>query len=197
MTARRSARVCGLCCVVLRDAMRRCDEVSVRCQVIRHKLVDMAMRLNSTRAFLNATGQARARHMPAPCVGIIMAASRVCRGVSIAPSRCRVTVRLPWLAGGDGGRGRGVGDLPAEEPRHLQPRVHRLRGRADPRRHGARATAFTHIHHPAAAGPSAAPARRYMEGTASERIFRETKVMSIGGGASEIMKDLAARQSGY
>jgi acyl-CoA dehydrogenase len=36
-----------------------------------------------------------------------------------------------------------------------------------------------------------------MEGTASERIFRETKVMSIGGGASEIMKDLAARQSGY
>jgi acyl-CoA dehydrogenase len=29
-----------------------------------------------------------------------------------------------------------------------------------------------------------------------ERIYRETKVMSIGGGPVEIMKDLAARQMG-
>ena len=36
----------------------------------------------------------------------------------------------------------------------------------------------------------------YMRETKSERIFRETKVLSIGGGASEIMKDLAARQLG-
>lgn len=36
----------------------------------------------------------------------------------------------------------------------------------------------------------------YMRGTKSERIYRETKVMSIGGGATEIMKDLAARQMG-
>ena len=36
----------------------------------------------------------------------------------------------------------------------------------------------------------------YMRGTASERIYREVKVMMIGGGAEEIMKDLAARQSG-
>ncbi len=36
----------------------------------------------------------------------------------------------------------------------------------------------------------------YMRGCAVERIFRETKVLSIGGGASEIMKDLAARQLG-
>ena len=34
----------------------------------------------------------------------------------------------------------------------------------------------------------------YMRGTHSERIYREVKVMMIGGGAEEIMKDLAARQ---
>ena len=37
----------------------------------------------------------------------------------------------------------------------------------------------------------------YLRGAKSERIFRETKVLSIGGGASEVMKDLAARQMGY
>ena len=36
----------------------------------------------------------------------------------------------------------------------------------------------------------------YMRGTVSERIYREVKVMTIGGGADEIMKELAARQSG-
>jgi acyl-CoA dehydrogenase len=36
----------------------------------------------------------------------------------------------------------------------------------------------------------------YMRGTASERIYREVKVMMIGGGAEEIMKELAARQFG-
>jgi len=36
----------------------------------------------------------------------------------------------------------------------------------------------------------------FMRGTKSERIYREVKVMMIGGGAEEIMKELAARQSG-
>jgi acyl-CoA dehydrogenase len=36
----------------------------------------------------------------------------------------------------------------------------------------------------------------YMRGTASERIYREVKVAMIGGGAEEIMKELAARQMG-
>ena len=36
----------------------------------------------------------------------------------------------------------------------------------------------------------------FMRGTASERIYREVKVMMIGGGAEEIMKELAARQWG-
>jgi acyl-CoA dehydrogenase len=34
----------------------------------------------------------------------------------------------------------------------------------------------------------------YMRGSASERIYREVKVMTIGGGTEEIMKELAARQ---
>jgi acyl-CoA dehydrogenase len=36
----------------------------------------------------------------------------------------------------------------------------------------------------------------FTRGTRSERIYREVKVMMIGGGAEEIMKDLAARQLG-
>jgi acyl-CoA dehydrogenase len=34
----------------------------------------------------------------------------------------------------------------------------------------------------------------FMRGTKSERLYREVKVMMIGGGSQEIMKDLAARQ---
>ena len=36
----------------------------------------------------------------------------------------------------------------------------------------------------------------FMRGTKSERIYREVKVMMIGGGSEEIMKELAARQLG-
>lgn len=36
----------------------------------------------------------------------------------------------------------------------------------------------------------------YMRGSVSERIYREVKVMMIGGGTEEIMKELAARQLG-
>ncbi len=37
----------------------------------------------------------------------------------------------------------------------------------------------------------------FMRGTKSERIYREVKVMMIGGGAEEIMKELASRQLGF
>ena len=37
----------------------------------------------------------------------------------------------------------------------------------------------------------------YMRGVRVERIYREVKVMMIGGGAEEILKDLAARQLGF
>lgn len=36
----------------------------------------------------------------------------------------------------------------------------------------------------------------YLHGSVVERIYRETKVLSIGGGAVEIMKELAAKQLG-
>ncbi len=36
----------------------------------------------------------------------------------------------------------------------------------------------------------------FMRGTKSERLYREVKVMMIGGGSEEILKDLAARQLG-
>ncbi len=36
----------------------------------------------------------------------------------------------------------------------------------------------------------------YLRGNPVERIYRETKVMSIGGGSQEIMRDLAMRQMG-
>lgn len=36
----------------------------------------------------------------------------------------------------------------------------------------------------------------FMRGTISERVYREVKVMMIGGGSEEILKDLAARQMG-
>ena len=37
----------------------------------------------------------------------------------------------------------------------------------------------------------------YLRGSASERLYREVKIMMIGGGAEEIMKELAARQFGF
>jgi len=37
----------------------------------------------------------------------------------------------------------------------------------------------------------------YMRGSKSERIYREVRVNAIGGGAEEIMRDLAARQMGW
>lgn len=37
----------------------------------------------------------------------------------------------------------------------------------------------------------------YLRGSKVERIYRETKVLTIGGGSLEIMKDLAGKQLGY
>jgi len=35
-----------------------------------------------------------------------------------------------------------------------------------------------------------------MRGTVSERVYREVKVMTIGGGTDEVMRNLAASQLG-
>ncbi|TAN50653.1 MAG: acyl-CoA dehydrogenase, partial [Betaproteobacteria bacterium] len=37
----------------------------------------------------------------------------------------------------------------------------------------------------------------FIRGSRAERIYREAKVLQIGGGAEEIMKDLAAKQLGW
>jgi acyl-CoA dehydrogenase len=37
----------------------------------------------------------------------------------------------------------------------------------------------------------------YLQGSKVERIYRETKVLTIGGGSQEIMKELASRQLGF
>ena len=36
----------------------------------------------------------------------------------------------------------------------------------------------------------------YLRGNPVERVYREVKVMAIGGGSEEIMRDLAVRQMG-
>jgi acyl-CoA dehydrogenase len=103
-------------------------------QVIRHKLVDMQMRIESTRAWVDAvTAQADAGVADAPWV------AQVCMLKNHATQTLQFCAdQAVQILGGMG----------------------------------------------------------FMRGTASERIYREVKVMMIGGGSEEIMKELAARQLG-
>ncbi len=100
-------------------------------QVIRHKIVDMAMRVNSVKATLESL------------------AWRVDQGERPVAEICMLknlaTTSLEWVAN----------------------EAMQILGGAG-----------------------------YLRGSKVERIYRETKVMSIGGGSIEIMKDLAARQMG-
>jgi acyl-CoA dehydrogenase len=105
-------------------------------QVIRHKLVDMQMRIHSTEAWLNAvTGLAdegRLESDPAVVAQVCMLKNHSTQTLQFCADQA------VQILGGMG----------------------------------------------------------YMRGTKSERIYREVKVMMIGGGAEEVMKDLAARQLG-
>jgi acyl-CoA dehydrogenase len=103
-------------------------------QVVRHKLMDMKMRMESTRAWVDA-----------------------------------VTARLD---GGD------------EGPEWVS-QVCLLKN------HATQTMQFC-----ADQGVQLLGAMGFMRGTACERIYREVKVMMIGGGAEEIMKELASRQLG-
>jgi acyl-CoA dehydrogenase len=103
-------------------------------QVIRHKLMDMQMRIQSTQAWLDALG------------------TRVDAG-----DQC-----TDWVAN-----------------------VCLLKN------HATQTMQFC-----ADAAVQILGAMGYMRGTVSERVYREVKVMMIGGGAEEIMKELAARQWG-
>jgi acyl-CoA dehydrogenase len=105
-------------------------------QVIRHKLVDMRMRIESTRAWLDAVG-----------------------------------------ALADGGK--------LESDPNCVAQVCMLKN------HATQAMQFC-----ADQAVQVLGAMGFMRGTKSERIYREVKVMMIGGGAEEIMKELAARQMG-
>lgn len=106
-------------------------------QVIRHRLVDMKMRIESTRAWLDAVG-ARADSGDASGKG------------------------ADWVA-----------------------QVCLLKN------HATQTLQFC-----ADAAVQILGGMGFMQGTAAERIYREVKVMMIGGGSEEIMKELASRQLG-
>ena len=106
-------------------------------QVIRHKLMDMKMRIESTRAWLNAVSDR-------------------------ADSGDKNAKGAAWVA-----------------------QVCLLKN------HATQTMQFC-----ADQGVQILGGMGYMRGTHSERIYREVKVMMIGGGAEEIMKELASRQLG-
>jgi acyl-CoA dehydrogenase len=109
-------------------------------QVIRHKLMDMKMRIESTRAWVHAVS-------------------------ALADA-------------GD------AGDTSAKGPEWVA-QVCLLKN------HATQTMQFC-----ADQGVQILGAMGFMQGTACERIYREVKVMMIGGGAEEIMKELASRQLG-
>lgn len=104
----------------------------IKNQVIRHKLVDMRMRINSVRHNLDAlTWQVQQKQMPV---------AELCMLKALATTTLEfVANEAMQVLGGAG----------------------------------------------------------YIRGSKVERIYRETKVLTIGGGSLEIMKDLAARQLNY
>jgi acyl-CoA dehydrogenase len=115
-------------------------------QVIRHKLVDMQMRISATEAWLN----------------------------SVTADADSNWGQIPISAGGK-----------LESDPQLVAQVCMLKNQAT---HTMQFCADQAVQILGGMG--------YMRGTKSERIYREVKVMMIGGGAEEIMKDLAARQLG-
>ncbi|HEY5581214.1 MAG TPA: acyl-CoA dehydrogenase family protein [Rhodoferax sp.] len=106
-------------------------------QVIRHKLTDMKMRIESTRAWLNAVSRR-------------------------ADSGDKAAKGAEWVA-----------------------QVCLLKN------HATQTMQFC-----ADQGVQILGGMGFMRGTACERIYREVKVMMIGGGTEEIMKELASRQLG-
>ena len=103
----------------------------IRNQVIRHKLVDMRMRLEAVKANLDlVTWRVSSKHMPI---------AEVCMLKNFA------CTALEWIAN----------------------EAMQVFGGAG-----------------------------YLRGARVERIYRETKVLTIGGGSLEVMKDLAAKQLG-
>jgi acyl-CoA dehydrogenase len=131
-------------------------------QVIRHKLMDMQMRIQSTQAWVDALGaQIDAGEAGVPPPGRTKA-EQPPWGAADPAKQGSVGANSDWVAG-----------------------VCLLKN------HATQAMQFC-----ADAAVQILGGMGYMRGTVSERIYREVKVMTIGGGAEEIMKELAARQSG-
>lgn len=132
-------------------------------QVIRHKLMDMQMRIHSTQAWLDALGD----RVDAGDAGNVP-----------PPGRPKVE-QPPWGAATHAEQG----SVGAHSDWVAQ--VCLLKN------HATQTMQFC-----ADAAVQILGAMGFMRGTVSERVYREVKVMMIGGGAEEIMKELAARQSG-
>jgi acyl-CoA dehydrogenase len=120
-------------------------------QVIRHKLMDMRMHIESTQAWVDA----------------VSARADAGEGAVAPPGRPKAE-QPPWGAGAHS-------DWVAH--------VCLLKN------HATQAMQFC-----ADQAVQILGGMGFMRGTVSERIYREVKVMMIGGGAEEIMKELAARQ---
>ncbi|MBA4261634.1 MAG: acyl-CoA dehydrogenase [Comamonadaceae bacterium] len=131
-------------------------------QVIRHKLMDMQMRIASTQAWVDAlTAQADAVEGAVPPPGRPQVEQPLW-GAATHAQQGSVGAHSAWVAN-----------------------VCLLKN------HSTQTMQFC-----ADAAVQILGGMGYMRGTASERIYREVKVMMIGGGAEEIMKELAARQWG-
>lgn len=131
-------------------------------QVIRHKLVDMQMRIQSTAAWLEVlAARADAGDAGAPPPGRPKA-EQPPRGAASHAQQGSVGANSDWVA-----------------------QVCVLKN------HATQTMQFC-----ADQAVQILGGMGFMRGTVSERIYREVKVMMIGGGAEEIMKDLAARQWG-
>jgi acyl-CoA dehydrogenase len=131
-------------------------------QVIRHKLMDMQMRIASTQAWVDALGaQADATERAVPPPGRPKA-EQAPWGATTAAQQARAGADSAWVA-----------------------QVCLLKN------HATQTMQFC-----ADAAVQILGGMGFMRGTVSERVYREVKVMMIGGGAEEIMKELAARQLG-
>lgn len=126
------AKVCYDDCLDYARLRETFGKPLIRSQVIRHKLVDMRMRIEAVQANLDALAW-RVSNRQTPVAQVCLLKNLACTS-------------LEWIAN----------------------EAMQIFGGAG-----------------------------YLRGSRIERIYRETKVLTIGGGSLEIMKDLAARQLGY
>ena len=146
-------------------------------QVIRHKLVDMAMRCNSTRAFLITTAAAVASTEDQRAGTDTTNSNSNSNNSSSSSSNTEHN-------GSNHDDKNSDSDSDTNNNNNLVAEICQLKN-----------LATANLERVASDAVQVLGGMGYMEGTKSERVFRETKVMQIGGGSTEIMKDLAAKQA--